>query len=534
VFDSVAAEPRLGVPKVGAGRHVARIRARFPTTRPWLVVFATAVAILTLIPLLYVADQIREASWAHIWFLIDRPRVAFLLTNSLELTVLGTALCLAIAVPAAWCVERTDLPVRRLWRVLIPLPIAVPAVVSAYGWISLTPRVQGLWGGVMVNAFSYYPLIYLPVAAAFRVQDPALEEVARSLGHGPWRTFIRVSLPHAMPALLGGSVLVSIHLLAEYGSFTLLRFQTFTTAIYNEYRMSFDGSSAAAMTTVLIFMCLCILVVDVVIRGATRYARLGSGAARRPARVPLGRWTLPTLGGLGLLVVLAIGVPVGMLAYWLTQPHTALFQTASPLTASATTVGLGLAAAVVGSVLAFPVALLAARRTGKLVALVERSVYVGQSLPDITIALALIFFTVRYLFPIYQTTLLLVVAYGLIALPQALVAQRAAFAQAERRLEDVARALGLGPFGTLRRVTLPLVLPGVGAGAALVFSFTVTELTTTLLLRPTGTETLATAFWANATDLAYADAAPYALLMVLIAAPATYALTVWLGRDGRR
>jgi iron(III) transport system permease protein len=87
---------------------------------------------------------------------------------------------------------------------------------------------------------------------------------------------------------------------------------------------------------------------------------------------------------------------------------------------------------------------------------------------------------------------------------------------------------------TLRRVTLPLITPGIGAGAALVFSFTVTELTTTLLLRPTGTETLATAFWANATDLAYADAAPYALLMVLIAAPATYALTMWLGRDGRR
>ncbi|MGH2346088.1 MAG: ABC transporter permease, partial [Chloroflexota bacterium] len=457
--DYIAAGPGLGAHKVGARRRFDSIRARFPATRPWLAVFAAAVAVLTLIPLLYVADQIREASWAHIWFLIDRPRVVFLLENSVELTVLGTALCIGIAVSTAWCVERTDLPFRRLWQVLVPLPIAVPAVVSAYGWVSLTPRVQGLWGAVMVNAFSYYPLIYLPVAAAFRMQDPALEEVARSLGHGPWRTFARVSLPHAMPALLGGSVLVSIHLLAEYGSFTLLRFQTFTTDIYNEYRMSFDGSSAAAMTTVLIFMCLCILVVDLVIRGAHRYARLGSGAARRPTRIPLGYWTIPTLGGLSLIVVLSMGVPVCMLGYWLTQPHTALFQTASPLTASATTIGLGLAAAVVGSILAFPVALLAARRTGTLVVLVERSVYVGQSLPDITVALALIFFTVRYLFPLYQTTLLLVVAYGLIALPEALVAQRAAFAQAERRLEDVSRALGQGPLGTLRRVTLPLVLP---------------------------------------------------------------------------
>jgi iron(III) transport system permease protein len=534
VFDLLTADAEVGTTSLGIRRHVESAGARFLHTPPWLAVFAAAVASLTVIPLLYVGDQIREASWSHIWFLVDRPRIAYLLGNSVELTVLGTGLCIGIALSTAWCVERTDLPFRRLWRVLIPLPIAMPAVVSAYGWVSLTPRVQGLWGAVMVNAFSYYPLIYLPLAAAFRLQDPALEEVARSLGHGPWRTFLRVSFPHALPALLGGSVLVSIHLLAEYGSFTLLRFQTFTTAIYNDYRLSFDGASAAAMTLVLIFMCLCILVVDLVIRGATRYARLGSGVARRPISIPLGRWTVPTLGGLSLLVVLSIGVPIWMLGYWLTQPHTALFQTASPWTTSFTTIGLGLSAAVVGSILAFPVALLAARHTGKLVTLIERSIYVGQSLPDITVALALIFFTVRYLFAFYQTTLLLVVAYGVIALPQALVAQRAALTHAEPRLEDVSRSLGLGPLATLRRVTLPLVLPGIGAGAALVFSFTVTELTTTLLLRPTGTETLATAFWANATDLAYADAAPYALLMVLIAAPATYALTMWLGRDGRR
>jgi iron(III) transport system permease protein len=97
-------------------------------------------------------------------------------------------------------------------------------------------------------------------------------------------------------------------------------------------------------------------------------------------------------------------------------------------------------------------------------------------------------------------------------------------------LDSVARSLGAGPLATLRRVTLPLVAPGLGAGAALVFLAAVTELTATLLLAPTGTRTLATEFWQNSNSLAYGAAAPYAALMVLLSAPATFLLT----RDARR
>ena len=154
---------------------------------------------------------------------------------------------MVLGVGVAWCVERTDLPGRRVWAVLAALPITVPAFVTSYSWVSITPAVQGFAGAAAIVTLAYYPLVYLPVAAVLRGTDPALEESARSLGMGPWRTFFRVTLPQTRLALLGGGLLVAVHLLSEYGAFAMLRFQTFTTAIYDEYRLSFDGAAASML-----------------------------------------------------------------------------------------------------------------------------------------------------------------------------------------------------------------------------------------------------------------------------------------------
>jgi iron(III) transport system permease protein len=133
--------------------------------------------------------------------------------------------------------------------------------------------------------------------------------------------------------------------------------------------------------------------------------------------------------------------------------------------------------------------------------------------------------SIRHARSIYQTNLLLVTAYAILFFPLAMVAIRASLAQAPTVLDDVARSLGSRPLSVFRRVTLPLAAPGIGAGAALVFLAIVTELTATLLLAPIGTATLATKFWANADEIAYGAAAPYAALMVLISLPATFLLT---------
>jgi iron(III) transport system permease protein len=150
---------------------------------------------------------------------------------------------------------------------------------------------------------------------------------------------------------------------------------------------------------------------------------------------------------------------------------------------------------------------------------------VANALPGIVVALALTTVSIRFVQPAYQTSGLLLVAYAILFLPRAMVAARTAIAQAPPVFDDVAHALGAGPVATVRRVALPLLAPGIGAGAALVFLAVVTELTATLLLAPTGTHTLATQFWSHISDVDYGAAAPYAALMVLISAPATYLLT---------
>ncbi|HEY2140912.1 MAG TPA: iron ABC transporter permease [Solirubrobacteraceae bacterium] len=507
--------------RVRGGRHKRAPRG--------LVAGAAAVAVVALLPLGFVVDQAVSVGLGQAERLLIRPLVGTLLVNTVLLTVTATAAATVLGIGVAWLVERTDLPGRRLWAVLAALPITVPAFVTSYSWVSLTPAVQGFWGAALIVTLAYYPLIYLPVAAVLRGMDPALEESARTLGLGPWRTFLRVTLPQAKLAVLGGALLVAVHLLAEYGAFAMLRFQTFTTAIYDEYRLSFDGPAASMLATVLVALCLALLLFELRLRGRARYARVGAGAARQAERLRLGRMTPIALVGFGALIGVALGLPLVTLGYWLVRGASTSFPLGSLAGTAGTALELGLGAAALTTALALPVSILVVRYPGRLATTLERSTYFAYALPGIVIALALIIISVNVMQPLYQTTMLLLVAYALLFLPLALVAVRAALAQAAPALEENARALGAPPWRVLVRVTLPLIAPGLGAAAALVFLSTITELTATLLLAPIGTQTLATRFWSDASSFAYGAAAPYAALMVALSAPPTYILTRKLG-----
>jgi iron(III) transport system permease protein len=325
-------------------------------------------------------------------------------------------------------------------------------------------------------------------------------------------------------AILGGGLIIALHLLAEYGAFATLRFPTFATEIFAEYQLGFDGASAALLSLVVVVLSVIFLGGELGLLGRARYARIGSGAARARRGHELGRATGLAVAGMGVLVVLAVGVPVGTLVYWLVRGGSTTLPSASIVGAAATTFGLSAVAAVVTAVIALPVAVLAVRHRSRVSMLLERSAYLARALPGIVIALALVSFSIRLVHPLYQTESLLVVAYAILFLPLALIAIRGTLVQVPPRLEEVARTLGLRPLAAFRRVTLPLIAPGLGAAAALVFLSAATELTATLLLRPTGSETLATQFWTYQTSLAYGAAAPYAAVMVGICAPATYLL----------
>jgi len=497
-------------------------RRRYPSA---VLAAAIAVAVLALVPLGYVLGFVITVGPAQAAALLLRPRIGELVVNTAGLVVAGCLACALLGTGAAWLVERTTLPGRGVWTILMAAPLAVPAFVNSYGWVSITAAVEGFGGAVLITTLSYFPLVYLPVAAVLRGMDPAFEDVSRSLGNGPWRTFARIVIPQLRPALLGGVLLVGLHLLAEFGALQALRFPTFTTAIYDQFESTFNGPAATMLAGVLVLGCLLLLLGEARLTGHSRIARVGAGAARAPVPHRLGRATPAALLAMGALATLALAVPLGSLTRWLVAGSSTAFPVAQLTAATATSVGLGLAGAATAVLFALPVAWLWVRHPGTLSRVLERSTYVAASLPGIVVALALVTLSVGYLPSLYQTVVVLVVAYVVLFLPRAMVSLRAAIAQIPAELEDVARALGATSTAALRRVTLPLLARGIAVGAALVFLAVSTELTATLLLAPIGTTTLATEFWAQSYSLAYGAAAPYALLMIVISAPAAWLLT---------
>ena len=517
-----------GVPGQRRGRSGLRARfARRGRRAPVAVVVAAfAVSALSLVPLGYILVQTVATGWDRAYALIVRPRVGELLRHTAALVAVTVAATVLLGVAAAWLVERTDLPLRRLWAVLFAMPLAIPAFVTSYGWVSLDPSIEGLWGTSLITTFAYFPFVYLPVAAVLRRLDPALEESARSLGYGPAPVLARVVLPQLRTAILGGALLVGLHLLAEYGALQMIRYSTFTTAIMEQYQSTFNGAAATMLAAVLVSLCLLLITVDVLLRGRGRYARLGSGAARPAPRVRLGKATPLALLAAAAVCGIAIGVPFVSVGRWLTFGGTRLWTAPELLPAVLSTLRLGLYAAAVTTAIALPVAWLAVRHRGWGSTLMERCTYLASAMPGIVVALAFVTVAIRYAPSIYQSTLLIVVAYALLFLPRAMVSLRAGIEQAPPELDEAAQALGSSPLRLFGRVILPLIAPAIAAGAALVFMAVVTELTATLLLAPTGTRTLATQFWTFSSAIDYAAAAPYALLMIVLSIPVSWFLLV--------
>jgi len=427
-------------------------------------------------------------------------------------------------VGGAWLVERTALRGHRIWAVLLAAPLAIPAFVNSYAWVSAVPSLEGLGSGVLIATLSYFPLVYIPAAATLSRLDPAIEQSAAALGLGAWRVFFRVVLPQLRLAITGGALLVALHLLAEYGAFAMIRFDTFTTAIMVQFQSTFNGTAGNMLASVLVFFCLILLLLEARGRGSARYARIGSGAQARALRLPLHAYQVPAQLSLVALTALAFGLPLFLVLRWTLAGGPAVWVADEFIPALLQTLGYGLAGALVTTVVAFPMAYLAVRHPSWFSKSLELSNYITSSLPGIVVGLAFVTVSIRLVPGVYQTAGVLVAAYVLLFLPRALVNVRAGLAQAPKELDEAAQALGKPPLLAFIRVTLRLTAPAAAGGAALVFLAIANELTATLLLSPNGTRTLATEFWSKSSEIDYAGAAPYALLMILLSAPMTYLL----------
>ncbi len=498
------------------------LRGRMPHAS--VVVFATLVAVMSLVPLGFIGWITADVGWQTVKALVFRPRVGELLVNTILLEALTIPLSIVLAVTLAWLTERTNVPVPRLWSWLAVAPLAVPAFVHSYAWVSLVPGMRGLQSGVFVSVLAYYPFLYLPVAAALRRLDPAIEDAAASLGLGPWRVFFRAILPQLRLAICGGSLLIGLHLLSEYGLYVMIRFDTFSTAIVDQFQSAYNSPAANMLGGVLVACCLFLLGLEILLRGNERYARVGSGSARPADRRHLGWFVVPGVLLPGTLGVLTLGVPLMTLGRWLYLGGTEIWRLDAVGNAFVQTIVLAVAGGVLTTIAAAPMAWLSVRAPGRFQRLLEACHYYVGSLPGVVVALALVTITVRLALPLYQTFATLIVAYVLLFLPRAMVCLHASIAQAPVELERAAMGLGRTPSQAVRQITMRLAAPGFAASIALSALGITNELTATLMLSPNGVETLATKFWSLTSEIDYVSAAPYAVMMIVLSLPLTLLL----------
>jgi iron(III) transport system permease protein len=496
-----------------------------------LLLGALVGTIAVVLPLVFLVIQAVQVGWRTLDPLLFRSLTGQLIWNTVSLTVVVMVLCAVVGTLLAWFIERTKLPGRRYWAVLVVIPLGIPDFVVSFGWRAIFPNFSGFWAAVLVMTLAIYPLVFLPVAASLRNADPGQEEVARSLGLGRVATFWRVTLGQARLAILGGAVLVGLVVLAEFGAFEILGFNTLTTEIFTEFTVGRNQAAACAFSLILVVLGGIILFGEGAARGSGRAARLGAGAPRPHRPQPLGRSMPAVLGGVVLVIGLALGVPMGSVIYLIVHGGTATLPPASLLGAAGNTFSYAAGAGVIATIAALPVALLSVRFPRPEVRLLERSNMLVLAVPGLVIALSATYFTEHLLAGyLYQTPLLLALVYAVMFFPMAVVSVRAAVGRSPVGLEEVGQSLGVRRSAVFWRVTLPLIGPGLVAAFCLVFLESAIELTATLVLIPTGAQTLATQFWAYQTDLSLSQAAPYAMVIMLIAAVPSYVLGRWFDR----
>lgn len=473
------------------------------------------------------------------------------LGNSLLLAAAVSLAAMVAGTALAWATVRLDLPGRRFWAALAPLPLVFPTFVGATAFIALLargglaeqilsplgignlPRLQGFWAAWLVLTLFTYPYVYLPTRARLRHLDPAYEEAARVLGRSPRAVFATVTLPAILPAVSAGGLLVCLYTLSDFGAVELLRYETLTRSIYAN--RLFDRA-----TSVTHGLLLGIVAVGVVAAERWLARRRAGGftatSERPPPLTSLGWLRWPVCAAVVAFLLLALAAPLVTLAYWagrgIANPGRRVgafaLDAAGIATSAVSTVAVSAVAAAVTVLVVLPLAWLLVRRPSPSASASNLLVTASFAFPGIVVALALVFWALQVPFAevIYQTLPLLIVGYVLLFGAQAANAARAAVGAVPSRLSEDARTLGARRWRRLRTVELPLMTPGLLAAGGLVFLSVMKELPLTLLMRPTNLPMLSADIWDSTESLFLAQAGLESLVLVAASGVLTWLLVL--------
>lgn len=518
-----------------------------------LLVLCGVVSLLFAAPLLYLARYTLtdDAGLTWLWDLYTSERTLTPLFNTLRLAALTALSAAVVGTALAWFTLRTDIPLRRLWATLAPLPLVFPSFVGALallaaigpGGLLASPldsvgieatRPEGFWGAWAVMTLFTTPYVYLPVAARIQALPSSLEESGRLLGKPPLTVFRTVVVPQVRGAVQAGALLVFLYTVSDFGVVVMLRYETLTRSI--DSNRLYDRDRSVALALLLGLLALTVVVVERVV-ARNRPAQAEGVRSGQPLQYPLGRWRWPALGAVVVWLLLSLGLPLAALSVWAWRGFTgegsvmagragsSLGDLVEPAT---NTVGISLVVAVIAVTVLLPVAYLAARHRATASDWAHGLVASGFALPGLVVGLAVMTWALELPrnVSLYQTLPLLVFAYvlhqGALGLRPAQVAVEAV----PPRLDEAARMLGAGRVRRFVTVDLPLMLPGLAAAGGLVLLSTMKELPITLLVRPTGFDTLSTRIWSDTESAFLAEAALTSLLLVALSGVLTWFLVI--------
>jgi iron(III) transport system permease protein len=476
-------------------------------------VLAVVAVFISLAPVSYLLVRLTDFGFDKFLANVLRPRSFELLGNSLLLALCVSVSAVIIGSLQAWLSVRTTIKGRGLFAILSALPLAMPSYVTAYTFTALFPGFKGFAASWLVLTIGTAPYVYLAVSATLLRTDAATEEVARSLGAGKWNVFRRVTWPAVRPAAVSGAMLSALYALSDFGAVSILSFDTFTRAIYSAYRSSFDRSGAASLAVILVVITIALLILEPTLRGKNLQT---DGRTRRTSLIQLGKLEWLALAFLTAWTIISLVLPAFSL-FRSTQLGLSEVNFGEITRALVNSLSYALAGGLIAVVFGVAISLLTVRFRSKLSIAFDRTIWITHAVPGIVVALSLVFLSNRILPQIYQTSALVLIAYLILFLPNAIAAMQTPISQVPRSLDEIAASLGATRIATIKRVLIPIAGPGILAGAALVSLSVLKELPATLLLRETGVETLATRLWNETSVSAYAAAAPYALLLVVVA-----------------
>ncbi len=494
---------------------------------------ALIVVLLAAVPLWFVilkSSELDFSQWQQLW----SNRLPELLWNTLSLAILVAITCLVLGVSTAWWISRFDFPGRRYAVWLMILPLTIPTYVFAHiytnlfepeGWIGKAwllflgdsipiPDIYNILGVTLVLSLAGFSYVFLLAHTALSISTQSLEEAARIQGLSKMQVFFNVNLPLLRPAIAAGLAVVILHVLSDFGAVSMLHFQTFTLSIYLQMSGRFDFHAAAGLSLVLVFLSLTFLVLERFFRARQRYYM-----ARHSRKMEL-RPTTPFVTSmiwlwLGLITLFAVGLPIGWMISWSWDAwlHGVIDTEFWQYTRNS--LFLAFMCASIAIVIGLPIALFNSRQHSRYSnALIQLS-SVGFVLPGPVVALGILSFVLATMPVIYGGIFALLLALVIRFLPLAVQSQDAAMQQLTPSIEQAGRIFGATPLENLQRVILPMIKGGIASAWVLVFIDALKELPATLILRPTGFDTLPVRIWIEASEEMLELAAPAALMLVV-------------------